>query len=170
MTQGNNAKFLPAGAPSEHAAELAAPFGTANLASIPVVAARPGSALTTADLAALTALQGKLRSVSGVVKVVDAGRSPDGQAEQLVVFTRQGGGSQAKETDLVGALRVMIAHAGLPAGLSAHLAGRSPRRRTRALMVPAGGRSAGLAVHGPAGLAAADDVAVPAQDRIRGDQ
>ena len=123
VTQGNNAKFLPAGAPSEYAAELAAPFGTANLATTPVVAARPGSALTTADLAALTALQGKLRSVSGVVKVVDAGQSPDGQAEELVVFTRQGSGSQNQLTDLVGALRARIAHAGLPAGLSVHLAG-----------------------------------------------
>ena len=123
VTQGNNAKFLPAGAPSEHAAELAAPFGTANLATTPVVAARPGSALTTADLAALTALQGKLQSVSGVVKVVDAGQSPDGQAEELVVFTRQGSGSQNQLTDLVGALRARIAHAGLPAGLSVHLAG-----------------------------------------------
>ncbi len=123
VTQGNNAKFLPAGAPSEYAAELAAPFGTANLATTPVVAARPGSALTTADLAALTALQGKLRSVSGVVKVVDAGQSPDGQAEELLVFTRQGSGSQNQLTDLVGALRARIAHAGLPAGLSVHLAG-----------------------------------------------
>jgi putative drug exporter of the RND superfamily len=123
VTQGNNAKFLPAGAPSQHAADLAAPFGTANLATTPIVAARSGSALTTADLAALTALQGQLRSVNGVVKVVDAGQSPDGQAEQLVVFTRQGSGSQNQLTDLVGALRARIAHAGLPAGLSAHLAG-----------------------------------------------
>ena len=37
------------------------------------------------------------------------------------------------------------------------------------LDVPAGGR-AGLAAHGPGGLAAADDVAVPAHDRVRGDQ
>jgi hypothetical protein len=31
-------------------------------------------------------------------------------------------------------------------------------------------RVAGLAAHGPGGPAAADDVAVPAQDRVRGDQ
>ena len=36
--------------------------------------------------------------------------------------------------------------------------------------VPAGSRPAGLAAHGPGGPAAADDVAVPAQDRVRGDQ
>jgi hypothetical protein len=33
--------------------------------------------------------------------------------------------------------------------------------------VPAGGRPAGLAAHGPGGPAAADDVAVPAQDGVR---
>jgi hypothetical protein len=36
--------------------------------------------------------------------------------------------------------------------------------------VPAGGRSAGLAADRPGGPAAAGDVAVPAQDRVRGDQ
>ena len=36
--------------------------------------------------------------------------------------------------------------------------------------VPAGGWPAGLASFGPGGPATADDVAVPAQDRVRGDQ
>src|ERR1039457_2219282 len=70
VTQSNNSKFLPASAPSEHAAQLAAPFGTANLIPIPVVAARPGSPLTPTDVSALTALQGKLRTVPGVSRVV----------------------------------------------------------------------------------------------------
>ena len=60
VTQNNNTKFLPASAPSSHAANLAAPFGTAALVPIPVVAARTGSLLTPADITALTALQGKL--------------------------------------------------------------------------------------------------------------
>ena len=38
------------------------------------------------------------------------------------------------------------------------------------LDVPAGHRPAGLAAHGPRRPAAADDVAVPAHDRVRGDQ
>ena len=42
VTQNNNTKFLPASAPSEHAAQLAAPFGTASYFPIPVVAARSG--------------------------------------------------------------------------------------------------------------------------------
>ena len=123
VTQNNNSKFLPASAPSEHAAELAAPFGTANLIPIPVVAARPGSPLTPTDVSALTALQGKLRTVPGVSRVVDAGLSSDGQAEQIIVLATQGGGNQHAQTDQVNALRAKIAQAGLPAGLQAHLAG-----------------------------------------------
>ena len=123
VTQSNNSKFLPASAPSEHAAELAAPFGTANLLPIPVLAARPGAPLTPADIAAMTALQGKLRSVTGVENVLYLGISPDGHAEQLVVLAMQAGGNPNATTDLVNALRAKIAQAGLPAGLQVHLAG-----------------------------------------------
>ncbi len=123
VTQSNNAKFLPASAPSEQAATLAAPFGTANLLPVPVVAARSGSALSSADVAALTALQPKLADVPSVSRVVDVGRSPDGQAEQLLVLATQSSGGQNEQLDLVNALRAKIAHAGLPAGLDVHLAG-----------------------------------------------
>jgi len=122
VTQSNNSKFLPASAPSEHAAELAAPFGTANLIPIPVVAARSGSPLTPADAAAMTALQQKLRTVPTISRVLDLGRSADGQAEQLVVLAAQSGG-QNQQTDQVNALRAKIAQASLPAGLHVHLAG-----------------------------------------------
>src|SRR3984893_8228727 len=37
VTQGNNSAFLPANAPSEHAAQLAAPFRSTNLISVPVI-------------------------------------------------------------------------------------------------------------------------------------
>ena len=124
VTQSNNAKFLPASAPSEHAAVLAAPFGTAGLQPVPVVAARTASRLTPADVTALSALQGNLRSVSGVAKVLDAGVSPNGHAEQLVVLASQlNGGNPNAASDLVDALRAKIAAAGLPAGLQVHLAG-----------------------------------------------
>jgi RND superfamily putative drug exporter len=123
VTQNNNTKFLPASAPSSHAAELAAPFGTAALVPIPVVAASPAAPLTRADAAALTALQHDLHAVPGVAKVLDAGRSADGHAEQLVVLARQGGQNQNYATDLINGLRAKIAAAGLPAGLHAHVAG-----------------------------------------------
>jgi RND superfamily putative drug exporter len=123
VTNNNNSTFLPASAPSEHAATLAAPLGTANLFGIPVVAARSGAALTSADVAAVSALQGQLSKVSGVTRVQDLGRSPDGQAEQLQVLAQASGGSQNQQTDLVNALRAKISRAGLPAGLHVHLAG-----------------------------------------------
>ena len=45
VTQGNNANFLPASAPSEHALQLAGPLGASTLTPVPVVAAsHPGSA------------------------------------------------------------------------------------------------------------------------------
>jgi putative drug exporter of the RND superfamily len=124
VTQSNNTKFLPASAPSMRAAALAAPFGTANLQPIPVVAATSGTRLTAADSAALVRLQSQLKTVSGVVSVRDLGRSADGQAEQLVVLTRlAGSGNPNAEADLVDALRAKISSAGLPSGLQVHLAG-----------------------------------------------
>jgi putative drug exporter of the RND superfamily len=123
VTQNNNTKFLPASAPSEHAAELAAPFGTAALIPIPLVAARSSGPLTQADIGAVAALPARLKTVSGVDKVQDAGVSRDGHAFQLVVLAEQGGGNPNYETDLIDGLRAKIAQANLPAGLQAHLAG-----------------------------------------------
>jgi putative drug exporter of the RND superfamily len=87
-----------------------------------VVAARSGAPLTAADVQALTALQGRLRAVPRVSKVLDLGRSGDGQAEQLLVLARPSGAKNADST-LVNGLRAAIVRAGLPAGLHTHLAG-----------------------------------------------
>ncbi len=123
VTQNNNAKFLPASAPSEHAAQLSAPFGTAGLQPIPLIAARSSGPLTPADSAALTTLAARLPSVSGVSKVVNAGRSADGHAVQLIVLAQQAGGNASATTTLINDLRAKISGAGLPAGLQVHLAG-----------------------------------------------
>ena len=56
VTQGNNSAFLPASAPSEQAAQLAAPFGATNLIPLPVVAAVSQGTLSTADTAWLVTL------------------------------------------------------------------------------------------------------------------
>ena len=88
VTQGNNSAFLPAGAPSQHAADLAAPFGIhTNETPVPVVAAVSQGTLTTADQAWITGLQHDLATVPTVVQVRDLGRSGDGQAEQLQVLS-----------------------------------------------------------------------------------
>jgi RND superfamily putative drug exporter len=123
VTQSSNAKFLPASAPSSHAIALAAPFGTSSLVPVPVVAARSGAPLTSADVAGLSRLEGNLKQVPSVVKVTDIGRSADGQAEQLQVLATQPGGNPNQARDLVDGLRAKITAAGLPAGLQVHLAG-----------------------------------------------
>ncbi len=123
VTQNNNQKFLPASAPSSHAAELAAPFGTASLVPIPVIAAQPSAPLSQADISAIAALPAQLKTVSGVSKVQDAGVSADGHAVQLVVLAQQGGGNANYATDLIDGLRAKIAQADLPAGLQAHVTG-----------------------------------------------
>jgi putative drug exporter of the RND superfamily len=77
VTQGNNSAFLPANAPSEQAAQLAAPFGSTNLIPVPVIAAASQGTLTAADVNWLTGLQHDLGSVKTVVSVRDLGRSAD---------------------------------------------------------------------------------------------
>jgi putative drug exporter of the RND superfamily len=123
VTQGNNSAFLPASAPSEKAAQLAAPFGSANLVPVPVVAAVSQGTLSTADTAWLANLQHDLGSVPTVVSARDLGRSADQQAEQLQVLSNVGGGDQAGQTTLIKDLRAQITKAGPPAGLQVHLAG-----------------------------------------------
>ena len=123
VTQGNNSAFLPASAPSEQAAQLAAPFGGTNLTPVPVVAAVSQGTLSAADAAWLTTLQHDLGTVPTVVTVHDLGRSADGQAEQLQVLSDVGGGDQAGQTTLINDLRAEIKKAGPPPGLQVHLAG-----------------------------------------------
>jgi RND superfamily putative drug exporter len=124
VTQGNNSAFLPASAPSEQAAQLAAPFGATNLVPVPVVAAVSQGTLSPADTAWLATLQHDLASVPTVVSVRDLGRSPDQQAEQLQVLSDVNQASQPDQTTLVDNLRAQIAKAAPPAGLQVHLAGQ----------------------------------------------
>ncbi len=125
VTQGNNQKFLPANAPSSQAATLAKPFGTAGREPIPVVAATTAGPLSPADVVAIDGLQARIRKVSGIAKVIDAGRSTDGQAEQLVALASvAGSGNPDYAKTLIGAIRTQIADAHLPAGLQAHVAGQ----------------------------------------------
>jgi RND superfamily putative drug exporter len=124
VTQSNNAKFLPASAPSQHAIDLAAPFGNSNLVPIPVIAATTSGPLTPADVSALTALQAKLATVPGIKQVKDVGQAANRQAEQLLALaSNANSGNQNYAKDLIDGMRAKIASAGLPSGLRVHLAG-----------------------------------------------
>jgi putative drug exporter of the RND superfamily len=124
VTEGNNANFLPASAPSEHALQLAKPLGGSTLTPVPVVAASTQGALTPADQSWLQTLEQDLGQVPTVVKVRDLGRSPDGQAAQIQVLSNVSqGGTGSGLTTLVKDLRSAISRASPPSGLSVHLAG-----------------------------------------------
>ncbi len=125
VTQANNSQFLPSSAPSQHAADLAAPFGISiNETPVPVVAAVSSGTLTSADQSWITGLQHDLATVKTVVKVKDLGRSPDGQGEQLQVLSNVAQNNDNAITDLIDGLRAQISKAGPPAGLQVHLAGQ----------------------------------------------
>src|ERR1700760_4315332 len=123
VTQGNNANFLPASAPSQHATDLAKPFGLGTLTPVPVIAAVSEGKLTAGDIAWLGTLEKDLKSTPTVVKVSDLGRSADGQAEQLQVLSSVGQGDADGLTTLVGNLRTTISKASAPSGVQVHLAG-----------------------------------------------
>jgi RND superfamily putative drug exporter len=123
VTQGNNANFLPASAPSQHATDLAKPFGLGTLTPVPVIAAVSQGKLTTADVSWLGTLEKDLKGTSTVVKVSDLGQSADGQAEQLQVLSSVGQGDANGLTTLVDNLRSTIARASPPSGVQVHLAG-----------------------------------------------
>ena len=123
VTQSNNSKFLPASAPSQHAIDLSAPFGSSNLLPIPVIAATTSGPLTAADISAVNSLQTTFHSVTGIKKVLDVGRSANGQAVQLLALAANNSGNQNYQQDVIDSMRAKIASAGLPAGLRVHLAG-----------------------------------------------
>ncbi|HEY2277179.1 MAG TPA: MMPL family transporter [Streptosporangiaceae bacterium] len=123
VTQGNNANFLPASAPSQHATDLAKPFGLGTLTPVPVIAAVSQGKLTASDITWLGTLEKDLKGTSTVVKVSDLGQSADGQAEQLQVLSSVSQGDADGLTTLVGNLRSTIARASPPPGVQAHLAG-----------------------------------------------
>ncbi|MGH3168635.1 MAG: MMPL family transporter, partial [Trebonia sp.] len=132
VTQGNNTAFLPASAPSEQAANLAAPFGGPNVVTVPVVAAVSSGTLTARDQAWLASLTTSLGKVPTVAKVRELGVSAppsakvSGQAAQLLVASNAGQGNQTALTSLVKNLRTAISNASPPAGLQVHLAGQVP--------------------------------------------
>jgi RND superfamily putative drug exporter len=142
VTKANNTSFLPGNVPSERASDLASPLQKANLVPVAVVAVTDGRQLDAADEAAIARVVGVLRHVSTVRSVRDLGRSPDGQAEQLLVLSNiPVGGSQAS-ISLVDDMETAVHAVATPAGLSVHLAGET------ASQVASQGKNSGNAVQG----------------------
>jgi RND superfamily putative drug exporter len=122
VTQSNSAQFLPANAPSQQAANLAAPFQTTNVgATALIVASRSDGVLRPADEAAIGQVEQSVAQLSGVLAVRDQGLSADGQARRALVVTSSNGGNSGNPS-LVGQIRVTFATES-QSGLSFHLTG-----------------------------------------------
>jgi RND superfamily putative drug exporter len=116
--------FLPAGAPSIQASNLAAPFQYLQFASSTIVAVRDNGPLTAADQTAIDQLEQVVRGMPSVKGVRDLSVSPDGAARQAVVqadVPRQGTGTGAT---LVSNIRDAFGQVNAPAGLTFHLTGQ----------------------------------------------
>jgi RND superfamily putative drug exporter len=132
VTQGNNSAFLPASAPSNQAANLAAPLGfSTSTVPVPVVAAVSTGSFSAADQAYLGTLATDLAKVPTVVKVRQLGQSQvpgpngvDGQAAQLQVQSDVSTSNENAITDFIANLRGAIASSSPPAGMQVHLAGQ----------------------------------------------
>src|SRR6266853_4971634 len=124
VTSTNNAQFLSASSPSQHAAALAAPFQGKNAGSTAIiVASRSDGPLTAADNAAISQIEGAVASVLDVSFVRDQGTSQDGQARKVLVATSIGTLNEAKIASIVNTIRNDFVAAPAPPGLSLHLTG-----------------------------------------------
>ncbi len=132
VTQGNNSAFLPASAPSNQAADLAAPLGfTTSTVPVPVVAAVSTGSLSAADQAYIGTLVTDLGKVPTVVKVREVGQSQvpgpngvDGQAAQIQVQSNVSTGDENAVSGLIDNMRAAITASSPPAGMQVHLTGQ----------------------------------------------
>lgn len=122
VTQSNNTNFLPNSSPIEQALKLENAFQSSNVSTVPVIVVTSNSQMTPTDLTSIAALSDKLSHSSDVIKVVDRGRSPDGQAELLEVQATNQNGPNTPTT-FIQDLRNAISSADLPSDLQAHLTG-----------------------------------------------
>ena len=123
VAQSSNDVFLAAGAPSQRAAALAAPFQTSNAgATAVIIASRADAALSPDDEAAIVRVEQATVSLPGVISVRDQGASADLQARRALVVTVPVSGNSGNP-DVVNGIRNAFAGAQAPPGLSFHLTG-----------------------------------------------
>ena len=125
VAKDSQSSFLPASSPSVQAENLAQPFQTSKHGIATLVAAREDGVLTASDLQAISALEARIRGLSGVTHVQDFGLSPDRHAEQAQVVTNLPPFSAGADAiALVKAIRATFPSDA--SGLQAHLTGTIP--------------------------------------------
>src|ERR1051326_4018265 len=115
--------YLPAGAPSVRAVQLALPFQNTQYASATIVAVRETGALTPADQAAVDQLEARVRALPHVKTVRDLVLSSDGAARRAEVQADVPSTGTGEGATLVSAIRQAFGQVNAPDGLSFHLTG-----------------------------------------------
>jgi RND superfamily putative drug exporter len=117
--------FLSNSAPSVQAETLGAPLlGSRTTSRITIVAARPGTRLTSADTAAITREGHLAKQVADVTGVKLTAVSPNDGAAQLQVTVTRDASDVSGLKPVVVALAATFPQAGAPPGLQLHLAGQ----------------------------------------------
>ncbi len=123
VTNSDNSAFLPTGAPSLHAAQLASPFQPRGGSTATLISTRSDGPLTPDDQAAITTLEQSLGSVAHVTSVRDQGISSDGHARKALITVDQPPNSDLSK-GIVDSIRSAITAQSLPAGLTINLTGQ----------------------------------------------
>ncbi len=123
QVNNNNSAFLPASAPSNQAAQLAAPLtGPADQTLVQVVAVSSTGALSVSDQSSLQTMADALRKVPTVDLVQFGGVSPDGAAAQIVVLSSRSPNDIGGDKKLIASMDSVVAK-DESATLQIHLAG-----------------------------------------------
>jgi len=121
----NNSAFLPANAPSNRAAVLAEPLvGPADQTLIQVVFVSSHGMLSGSDLSTAQSVATTLRKVATVDSVQFAGVSPDRQAAQVLVLSKDSPNDIPSLNALVGHMQSAVNATPTPSGLQIHFAGQ----------------------------------------------
>lgn len=125
VAKDSQSSFLPANSPSVQAEDLAQPFQDSQHGVATLIAAREDAVLTAADIQQITAIETRIKGISGVLRIQDFGLSPDKHAEQAQVVTDLPPFSAGSDAiSLVAAIRATFPSDA--SGLQFHLTGTIP--------------------------------------------
>ncbi|HUY57491.1 MAG TPA: MMPL family transporter [Candidatus Micrarchaeaceae archaeon] len=125
VSKDTNSAFLPAGAPSSKAAQLASPFQNSTLAAATLVAENSRGPLNSAQQQAVTSFEARLRKLPLVRTVRDLGTSANGRARQALIEAAVPAFGGGDGPQLVKSIRADFASASVP-GLTFFLTGDLP--------------------------------------------
>ncbi len=123
VTKSNNSAFLPASSPSQKASSLTTPFQGKNTSTTSIIVASSSSGpLTSADLAAITQVEAKVKALPNISLVKEQATSKDGGVQEILVGTSSSGFGPSS-MQFVSDVRDTFSKVQSPSNLSFHFTG-----------------------------------------------